>query len=162
MQAPPCMARARRALGARGALARRLGLCAAAACAGVVDAFTPPTNAATSLPTSTATPSASHNAFSGSSILVLRLGDATWNASAVGVGYAVPLYIDEYSTTVAQTLLMTDALPSAASGDGDLPCTLASGATSAWLYDSDGLPSNALDASGVSCGWGAGERASAQ
>ena len=82
---------------------------------------------------------------------MLRLGDTncTTNATGAGAGVAMPTWIDEYSTSQYNALLMSDPLPRSGGADGVLPCTLASGQIGNHNFDSDGLPSNTQDGNSV-------------
>ena len=97
---------------------------------------------ATGTATTTHTPSApptpspySPVAFAPGNIVVLRLGDSSYNASAAAVGFPMPVYLDEVSATTG-TLVRTIPLPFAT-------CALGTGKPTAapfWWYDTDGWP----------------------
>lgn len=73
--------------------------------------------------------------FQASSVAVVRLGDASYNAATATVGFAMPVYVDEISTTTG-ALVRSVPLPMSS-------CTLGTGQNSAppyWNYDTDGFP----------------------
>ena len=98
---------------------------------------TPPSSASvapTSSPTST--PAAYvPTPFVPGNVVILRLGDATHNASSAGTGIPMPLYLDEVAAATG-TLVRTIPLPFSM-------CTLASGRPQSapfWWFDGDGWP----------------------
>ena len=99
-------------------------------------------------PTATASPPVP---FGVGNVVILRLGDATHNATAAAVGMPMPVYLDEL--TPAGALVRTLPLPTST-------CALASGKPTAapfWWYDTDGWP-QLSDNGQVRRGWGMATR----
>ena len=97
-------------------------------------------------PTATASPPVP---FGVGNVVILRLGDATHNATAAAVGMPMPVYLDEL--TPAGALVRTLPLPTST-------CALASGKPTAapfWWYDTDGWP-QLSDNGQVRRGWAPG------
>lgn len=84
--------------------------------------------------------------FSAGNFVVLRLGDASFNAATAATGYPAPVYLDEL--TPAGAFVRSVPLPVSS-------CALASGSSTSgtlWNFDSDGVPQ--LSDNGQVCvGW---------
>ena len=80
-------------------------------------------------PTATASPPVP---FGVGNVVVMRLGDATYNARAAAIGYPLPVYLDELAVGTG-ALVRSVPLPMAS-------CVLGTGGASTWYYDTDGFP----------------------
>jgi hypothetical protein len=104
----------------------------------------------TRTPSPTGTRSGSRlNAFQRGSLLVLRAG--TSGATVPVTGIAMPLFLDEFSSTASNQSgpLSTLAFPTDLVSGQQAGCTLALGASRKWLYEQEGLPSLSMDGRSV-------------
>ena len=91
------------------------------------------TATSTQTPSQTPSPSAySPSAFNAGNVVVLRLGDPSYNARSAAIGYPLPVYLDELAVGTG-ALVRSVPLPMAS-------CVLGTGGASTWFYDTDGFP----------------------